>query len=99
MLARDGRLPEPLREGVVPPTDEELAGWAQLTPGGEELAGQGARPADARAAEEFYLRTFAEPSIDVHGIEGGSPQLQKTVIPVVAEANFSIRLAPGSTRT
>ena len=95
VLARDGRLPESLREGVVPPTDEELAGWAQLTPGAEELAGQGARPADARAAEEFYLRTFAEPSIDVHGIEGGSPQLQKTVIPVVAEANFSIRLAPG----
>ena len=47
------------------------------------------------AAEEFYVRTFAEPSIDVHGIEGGSPQLQKTVIPVLAEANFSIRLAPG----
>jgi acetylornithine deacetylase/succinyl-diaminopimelate desuccinylase-like protein len=95
VLARDGRLPEPLREGVVPPTDEELAGWARLTPGGEELAAQGARPADARAAEEFYRRTFAEPSVDVHGIEGGSPQLQKTVIPAVTEANFSIRLAPG----
>ena len=95
ILARDGRLPEALREGVVPPTEEELAGWAQLTPGGEELGAQGARPADARAAEEFYVRTFAEPSVDVHGIEGGSPQLQKTVIPVVAEANFSIRLAPG----
>jgi acetylornithine deacetylase/succinyl-diaminopimelate desuccinylase-like protein len=95
ILPRDGRLPEPLREGVVPPTAEELAGWAQLTPGGEELAAQGARPADARAAEDFYVRTFAEPSVDVHGIEGGSPQLQKTVIPVVAEANVSIRLAPG----
>jgi acetylornithine deacetylase/succinyl-diaminopimelate desuccinylase-like protein len=33
--------------------------------------------------------------VDVHGIEGGSPQLQKTVLPVVAEANVSIRLAPG----
>jgi acetylornithine deacetylase/succinyl-diaminopimelate desuccinylase-like protein len=31
----------------------------------------------------------------VHGLEGGSPQLQKTVLPVVAEANVSIRLAPG----
>ncbi len=95
VLPREGRLPEPLREGVVPPTEEELAGWAKLTPGAEELSAQGARPADTEAAEEFYVRTFAEPSVDVHGIQGGSPQLQKTVIPVVAEANMSIRLAPG----
>jgi acetylornithine deacetylase/succinyl-diaminopimelate desuccinylase-like protein len=95
VLPREGRLPEPLREGVVPPTEEELAGWAKLTPGAEELSAQGARPADAEAATEFYVRTFAEPSVDVHGIQGGSPQLQKTVIPVVAEANMSVRLAPG----
>jgi acetylornithine deacetylase/succinyl-diaminopimelate desuccinylase-like protein len=50
---------------------------------------------DATAGEEFYVRTWGEPAVDVHGIEGGSPQLQKTVIPVVAEANVSIRLAPG----
>jgi acetylornithine deacetylase/succinyl-diaminopimelate desuccinylase-like protein len=86
---------EPLRAGIVAPTDEELAGWAELTPGAEELAGQGARPADPAGAEEFYLRTFAEPSVDVNGIEGGSPHLQKTVIPVEAHANVSIRLAPG----
>ena len=95
ILPRDGRLPEPLRDGIVPPTEEELDGWRQLSPGAEELAGQGGRPADARAAEEFYLRTFAEPALDVNGIEGGSPQLQKTVLPVLAEANLSIRLAPG----
>jgi acetylornithine deacetylase/succinyl-diaminopimelate desuccinylase-like protein len=41
------------------------------------------------------VRTWAEPSLDVNGIEGGSPQLQKTVLPVLAEANLSIRLAPG----
>ena len=95
VLPRDGRLPEPLREGIVPPTEEELDGWRQLSPGADELAGQGGRPADARAAEEFYLRTFAEPALDVNGIESGSPQLQKTVLPVLAEANLSIRLAPG----
>jgi acetylornithine deacetylase/succinyl-diaminopimelate desuccinylase-like protein len=33
--------------------------------------------------------------VDVHGIVGGSPLLQKTVLPVAAEANVSIRLAPG----
>ncbi|MGE5272888.1 MAG: M20/M25/M40 family metallo-hydrolase [Verrucomicrobiota bacterium] len=91
----DGRLPEPLRKGVVPPTDQELADWSSQTPGGEVLSGQGARPMDARAADEFYVRTWGEPSLDVNGVEGGSPQLQKTVIPVTAEANLSIRLAPG----
>ncbi|HEX6679224.1 MAG TPA: M20/M25/M40 family metallo-hydrolase [Gaiellaceae bacterium] len=95
VLPKDGRAPEPLRAGIAPPTEEELAGWAELTPGHEELAGQGARPADSAAAEEFYVRTFAEPSVDVHGIEGGSPHLQKTVLPVEAHANLSIRLAPG----
>jgi acetylornithine deacetylase/succinyl-diaminopimelate desuccinylase-like protein len=95
VLAKDGRLPEPLRAGIAPPTDEELAAWAELTPGVEELAGQGASPMDAEAAREFYLRTFAEPALDVNGIEGGSPQLQKTVLPVEAHANLSIRLAPG----
>jgi acetylornithine deacetylase/succinyl-diaminopimelate desuccinylase-like protein len=95
VLPRDGRVPEPLRAGVFPPTAEELADWASQTPGAEELAGQGARPADPNAAGEFYLRTWGEPAVDVHGLEGGSPRLQKTVLPVVAEANLSIRLAPG----
>jgi acetylornithine deacetylase/succinyl-diaminopimelate desuccinylase-like protein len=95
LLARDGRLSEPLREGLVPPTEEELAGWRELPAGESELADQGARPADARAADEFYLRTFAEPALEVNGIESGSPHLQKTVLPVHAVANVSIRLAPG----
>jgi acetylornithine deacetylase/succinyl-diaminopimelate desuccinylase-like protein len=92
---RDGRLPEPLRARIAAPTDEEVAAWADLVPGEEMLADAGARGADPRAAEEFYLRTTAEPALDVHGIAGGSPVLQKTVLPVFAEANFSIRLAPG----
>jgi len=95
VLAKDGRLPEPLRAGIAPPTEEELAAWAELTPGSDELAAQGARPMDSKAEEEFYLRTFAEPALDVNGVEGGSPQLQKTVLPVEAHANLSIRLAPG----
>jgi acetylornithine deacetylase/succinyl-diaminopimelate desuccinylase-like protein len=95
VVARDGLLPEPLRAGIAAPTDEELAGWSELTPGAEELASQGARAMDPKAAEEFYVRTFAEPSLDVNGMEGGSPHLQKTVLPVEAHANMSIRLAPG----
>jgi acetylornithine deacetylase/succinyl-diaminopimelate desuccinylase-like protein len=95
VLPRRGRVPEPLRAGVIPPTEAELADWASRTPGAEELARHGARPADETAAEEFYLRTWGEPSVDVHGLESGSPRLQKTVIPVLAEATLSIRLAPG----
>jgi acetylornithine deacetylase/succinyl-diaminopimelate desuccinylase-like protein len=93
--ARDGRLPEPLRAGIAPPTDEERAAWAELVQGDQMLADGEAVPADPRAAEEFYLRTTAEPSLDVNGVAGGSPVLQKTVLPVVADANLSIRLAPG----
>jgi acetylornithine deacetylase/succinyl-diaminopimelate desuccinylase-like protein len=92
---RDGRLPKPLRAGIAAPTDEERAAWEELVPGTQMLGDAAASPSDPRAAEEFYLRTTAEPAFDVNGISGGSPVLQKTVLPVFAEANVSIRLAPG----
>lgn len=95
VAARDGRLPEQLRAGIVPPTTEELEGWRTLDPGGKVLADQGARAADPAAGDEFYVRTWAEPSLDVNGIAGGSPFLQKTVIPAQADANLSMRLAAG----
>jgi acetylornithine deacetylase/succinyl-diaminopimelate desuccinylase-like protein len=96
---KDGRLPEELRAGIVPPSDEERASWGELESGAEVLAAQGARPADATAGEEFYKRTWEEPAVDVHGLAGGSAALQKTVLPVAAEANISIRLAPGQDGT
>jgi acetylornithine deacetylase/succinyl-diaminopimelate desuccinylase-like protein len=95
VIAADGRLAEPLRHGLEAPTAEELEGWRNLPTGSHELAAQGARPKDASAAEEFYVRTFAEPALDVNGVESGSPHRQKTVLPVQAAANVSIRLAPG----
>jgi acetylornithine deacetylase/succinyl-diaminopimelate desuccinylase-like protein len=93
--AKNGRLPEPLRAGIAAPTDEERAAWDELVPGTQMLDEGGAQPDGDGAAEEFYLRTTAEPALDVNGISGGSPVLQKTVLPVMAEANISIRLAPG----
>ena len=95
VLPQDGSVPEPLRAGIVRPSDEEIESWNALEPGAEVLAAQGARPADPRAAEEYYLRTCVEPAVDVHGVVGGEPVLQKTVIAVEAEANVSIRLVPG----
>jgi acetylornithine deacetylase/succinyl-diaminopimelate desuccinylase-like protein len=88
-------LPDELRVGVVPPAEEEIASWAELDPGAAVLAAAGATPMDGEAEKEFYARTFAAPAVDVNGIQGGEPVLQKTVLPVFAEANVSIRLAPG----
>ena len=88
-------LPDELRAGVIPPTEEEVRSWQELDPGAHVLAEAGARPLEADAADELYLRTFAAPAVDVNGIHGGEPVLQKTVLPVFAEANVSIRLAPG----
>ena len=95
ILPRNGRAPDPLREGIAPLTPEERASWAELKAGDEMLGEQGARPYDERAAEEFWLRTTAETSVDVNGILGGKPGLRNTTLPVVAEAKFTIRLAPG----
>jgi acetylornithine deacetylase/succinyl-diaminopimelate desuccinylase-like protein len=91
----DGYLPDELRAGATPPSDEELSAWAQLPPGAEQLSHYSATPIAAGAAEDFYLRTFANTSLDVNGIASGSPDLVKTVLPVEARANVSIRLAPG----
>jgi acetylornithine deacetylase/succinyl-diaminopimelate desuccinylase-like protein len=91
----DGRVPDELRVGATPPTPEELEAWAQLPSGAEQLASQGAAPIAGSAGEEFYLRTFADTSLDVNGIASGSPDLVKTVLPVEARANVSMRLAPG----
>ncbi len=91
----DGYLPDELRAGAIPPSEQELAAWAQLPPGSEQLSHYGATPIAAGAGEDFYLRTFADTALDVNGIASGSPDLVKTVLPVEARANVSIRLAPG----
>jgi acetylornithine deacetylase/succinyl-diaminopimelate desuccinylase-like protein len=88
----DGRLPAPLRAGAVAPTEEELASWSALPDGARVLAEAGARPADARAAAEFHTRTTADASLDVHWVAGGE---RRTIVPPVARAALSVRLAPG----
>ena len=45
--------------------------WEALPSGADVLRDAGAVPYDERAAEEFYLRTTAETSVDVNGILGG----------------------------
>ena len=91
----EGRLSEPLRAGIAAPTAEELEAWGALPPGAEAISEAGAQPLDAKAGEEFYVRTWAEPSADVNGIIGGKPGVRNTTLSVEASAEFSIRLAPG----
>ena len=88
-------VPAPLREGIAAPTPDELQSWAALPPGAEELTSQGARPLDPKAGEQFYIRTFAEPSADVTGFLGGKPGLRNTTLSVQAMGQVTIRLAPG----
>jgi acetylornithine deacetylase/succinyl-diaminopimelate desuccinylase-like protein len=91
----NGLLPEPLRAGIAAPTAEELSSWSALPSGAEELSSQGARPLDPNAADQFYIRTFAEPSADVTGFLGGKPGLRNTTLSVKAAGQVTIRLAPG----
>ena len=93
--ARTVGFRDELRVGVDATDAEELEAWAQLPSGAEQLAQQGASPIAPGAADEFYVRTFADTSLDVNGIASGSPDLVKTVLPVEARANVSMRLAPG----
>jgi acetylornithine deacetylase/succinyl-diaminopimelate desuccinylase-like protein len=88
----DGRLPEPLRAGIIPPSQAELDSWKALPGGAGELAQVGARPADPKAVEEFYIRTTAEPSLDVHMVVGG--QARTIVVPMVS-ADLSVRIVGG----
>jgi acetylornithine deacetylase/succinyl-diaminopimelate desuccinylase-like protein len=97
ILPRDGRVPDALRIGITPVTDEEREGWAQQPTGADVLREAGAVPYDSNAAEEFYLRTTAEPSVEVNGILGGKPGLKNTTVVSDAQANFTVRLAPGQT--
>ena len=88
----DGRLRDELRRGAVPPTDEERAAWAALPDGATVIAEAGAVPADDRAAAEYYERTTADASLDVHRIAGGET---RTIVPPEAHCDLSVRLAPG----
>ncbi len=91
----EGRLPDALYAGVAPAGAGEVDAWGDLPPGSEALAAAGLRPADAGAAEGFYMRTLASPSLDVHGLACGEPGAVKTIVPGEAMATLSLRLAPG----
>jgi acetylornithine deacetylase/succinyl-diaminopimelate desuccinylase-like protein len=95
VTARDGLLPDKLRVGRAPLSQAEVDSLDSLPKGWEMLDDAGATPLDAKAGEDFYDRTWAEPSLDVNGIRGGKPEFVNTTLIVEADARFTIRLAPG----
>jgi acetylornithine deacetylase/succinyl-diaminopimelate desuccinylase-like protein len=88
----DGRVRDELRVGIAPPSDEERASWEGLPSGDEALSAAGARPAYPGAGAEYVERNGSDTAVDVDQIVAGDA---RTVIPAVARATVSIRVAPG----
>jgi len=87
-------------DDIIPPSPEELAAWRSL-PFDEEhyrLTEVGSRTLVGEAGYSVLQRTWARPTLDVHGIPGGFIGAgAKTVIPAKAVAKVSMRLVPGMT--
>ena len=85
-------------DGIIPPSPEELAAWQSL-PFDEEhyrITEVGSRQLVGEAGYSVLERTWARPTLDVHGIPGGFIGAgAKTVIPAKAVAKVSMRLVPG----
>ena len=97
----DGRILIPgFYDDIVPPSPEELAAWRSL-PFDEEqyrIAEVGSRQLVGEPGYSVLERTWARPTVDVHGIPGGFTGAgAKTVIPAKAVAKVSMRLVPGMT--
>ena len=87
-------------DDVVAPSNDELAAWKSL-PFDEEHyreAEVGARALVGESGYSVLERTWARPTLDVHGIPGGFTGAgAKTVIPAKATAKISMRLVPDMT--
>ncbi len=84
-------------DAVQKPTDDELKAWERL-PFNEEEYRKAEVGSDVLTGEPGYsviYRTWARPTLEVHGIVGGfiAPGA-KTVIPARASAKVSMRLVP-----
>ena len=85
------------REGVVPPTREELAAAEAGFATDEQLkADIGTDPCGGQLGKTSVQRNGFEPTIEVNGIHSGyGGPGSKTVIPCEAVAKLSMRLVPG----
>ncbi|HEV2135305.1 MAG TPA: dipeptidase [Terracidiphilus sp.] len=87
-------------DDVVSPSEEELATWHRLPFDEEEYRKTevGSRELVGEAGYSVIERTWARPTLDVHGMPGGFIGAgAKTVIPARAQAKVSMRLVPDMT--
>src|SRR5579862_8453269 len=87
-------------DGIIPPSAEELATWRTLPFDEEEYRKTevGSKQLVGEKGYSVLERTWARPTLDVHGIPGGFIGAgAKTVIPAKATAKVSMRLVPGQT--
>lgn len=85
-------------DGIIPPSPEELAAWRSLPFDEEEYQKTevGSKQLVGEAGYSVLERTWARPTLDVHGMPGGFIGAgAKTVIPAKAVAKVSMRLVPG----
>src|SRR5208282_4143885 len=85
---------------VVSPSAEELAAWRKLPFDEEEYRKNevGSTQLIGEPGYSVLERTWARPTVDVHGIPGGFTGAgAKTVIPAKATAKVSMRLVPNMT--
>ncbi len=97
----DGRILIPgFYDKVQPPSSDELAAWAAL-PFDEEHYREtevGSTALTGEPGHSVLERTWARPTLDVHGMPGGFIGAgAKTVIPAKAVAKVSLRLVPEMT--
>jgi acetylornithine deacetylase/succinyl-diaminopimelate desuccinylase-like protein len=84
-------------DDVIPPSPEELAAWRSLPFDEEEyrIKEVGSRKLVGEPGYSVLERTWARPTLEVHGMPGGFIGAgAKTVIPAKALAKVSMRLVP-----
>jgi acetylornithine deacetylase/succinyl-diaminopimelate desuccinylase-like protein len=95
----DGHVAIPkFYDGIEAPSAEELAAWKSLPFDEEEYRKHEVGSSELTGETMFSVleRTWARPTMDVHGMPGGFTGAgAKTVIPAKATAKISFRLVPG----
>jgi acetylornithine deacetylase/succinyl-diaminopimelate desuccinylase-like protein len=95
----DGHINIPgLYDRVEVPSAEEKEAWSRLPFNEAEYLKKevGAKALTGEAGYSVFERTWARPTLDVHGIRGGfTGDGAKTVIPARATAKISLRLVAG----
>ncbi|TMD52245.1 MAG: dipeptidase [Chloroflexi bacterium] len=96
LKGRDGHITIPgFYDDLVPPTAEEVESWRRVKDENTIRSLAGVRALEGEEGFSAVERTWARPTLDVHGIVGGFVgEGSKTVIPGRAKAKVSMRLVP-----